>query len=192
MDIKKEILTSIKVFIGFSILLGLVYPLTITCLAQLTMPYKANGSLIKEKGNVIGSEKIGQNFDSPKYFHSRPSAVNYNAAGSGASNLGPTSKKLTEITQKNISKVKEENNIKSANKVPADMVLSSASGIDPNISIENANLQIPRVAKERNIPETKLKEIVKKNIDSDFLGIWGQNSVNVLKLNIELDKISGN
>lgn len=192
MDIKKEILTSIKVFIGFSILLGLVYPLAITGIAQLTMPDKANGSLIEKDGKTIGSERIGQNFNSPRYFHSRPSAVNYNAAASGASNLGPTSKKLIENTQKNINKTKEENNIKSSDKIPADMVLSSASGIDPNISIENANLQIPRVAKERNIPETKLKEIVKKNIDSDFLGMWGQNSVNVLKLNIELDKISGN
>ncbi len=191
MDIKKEFLTSIKLFIGFSVLLGLIYPLIITGIAQLTMPYKANGSLIQKDGKVIGSDRIGQNFDSPKYFHSRPSAVNYNGTYSGASNLGPTSKKLIEITQKNIDKVRKENNIKNSDKISADMVLSSASGLDPDISIKNAHLQIPRIAKERNIPEAKLKEIVKKNIDSDFLGIWGHQSVNVLKLNIELDKISG-
>lgn len=191
MNIKKEILTSIKVFIGFSVILGLIYPLFITLIAQLTMPYKANGSIIKQNGIIIGSEKIGQNFDSPKYFHSRPSAVNYNAAASGASNLGPTNKKLIEQAQKNIDRIRNENNLKPSQEIPADMVLTSASGLDPNISTENANLQIPRIAKTRNITETKIKELIKKNTDSDFLGIWGKSSVNVLKLNIELDKIQG-
>lgn len=191
MNIKKEILTSIKVFIGFAVILGLIYPLFITLIAQLTMPYKANGSIIKQNGIIIGSEKIGQNFDSPKYFHSRPSSVNYNAAASGASNLGPTNKKLIEQAQKNIDRIRNENDLKPSQEIPADMVLTSASGLDPNISTENANLQIPRIAKTRNITETKIKELIKKNTDSDFLGIWGKSSVNVLKLNIELDKIQG-
>lgn len=191
MNIKKEILTSIKVFISFLVILGLIYPLSITLIAQLTMPHKANGSIIKQNGVIIGSERIGQNFDSPKYFHSRPSAVNYNAAASGASNLGPTNKKLIEQAQKNIDKVRSENNLKPSQKIPADMVLTSASGLDPDISIENASLQIPRIAKARNISETKIKELVKKNMDSDLLGIWGKRSINVLKLNIELDKIQG-
>ena len=179
----KEIITSIKVFIGFSILLGLVYPLAITGIAQATMPSKANGSLIIEQGKVVGSSLIGQKFDKPEYFNSRPSAVDYNASGSGASNLGPSSKKLIARVKETISKEKlgDKN-------IPADMVLTSASGLDPHISVENAKLQIARISKIRNISKTKLQELVNKNTDPDFIGIWGQQSVNVLRLNIALDK----
>ncbi len=179
----KEIITSIKLFVGFSILLGLIYPLTITGIAQATMKDKANGSLVKIDGKVVGSTLIGQKFDKPEYFNSRPSAVNYNASGSGASNLGPSNKKLIARVKETISKEKLGNK-----NIPADMVLTSASGLDPNISLENADFQISRVAKIREISEEKIKELVKKNIDSDFMGIWGQRSVNVLKLNIALDK----
>jgi len=192
----KEIITSIKVFIGFSILLGLAYPLVITGIAQATMPNKANGSLIKVDGKVIGSSLIGQKFDKPEYFNSRPSAVDYNASGSGASNLGPSSKKLIAQIEKRIAKCKMQNaksNLSAVqpfnpSTIPADMVLTSASGLDPHISVENANLQVTRIAKIRNISESKLQEIVKKNTDPDFIGIWGQQGVNVLKLNIALDK----
>lgn len=181
----KEIITSIKVFIIFSLLLGLVYPLIITGIAQATMSNKANGSLIKFDGKIVGSSLIGQKFDKPEYFHSRPSAVDYNASASGASNLGPSSKKLIERVKETISKETLNNKT-----IPADMVLTSASGLDPHISLENAKFQIPRIAKVRNIPETKLEEIVNKNIDSDFLGVWGQHGVNVLKLNLAIDKIT--
>lgn len=181
----KEFITSIKVFIVFSVLLGLVYPLTITGIAQLTMKDKANGSLIKIDGKVVGSSLIGQNFDKPEYFNSRPSAVDYNASASGASNLGPSSKKLIARVKETINK----ENLGNKN-IPADMVLTSASGLDPHISVENAQLQIPRISKVRNISETKLQELVNKNTDSDFIGIWGQQGVNVLKLNIALDKVS--
>lgn len=181
----KNFITSIKVFILFSVLLGLIYPLAITGIAQVTMKDKANGSLIVENGQVIGSSLIGQKFDKPEYFNSRPSAVDYNASGSGASNLGPSSKKLIEKVQETISKEKlgDKN-------IPADIVLTSASGVDPHISLKNAQLQIPRVAKIRNISEEKLNEIVNKNTDSDFIGVWGQPGVNVLKVNIDLDKKS--
>lgn len=194
----KNIIISIKAFIGFSILLGLIYPLAITGIAQVAFPQKANGSLIIEKGQVIGSSLIGQKFDKPEYFHSRPSAVDYNAASSGASNLGPTSKKLAQRVKDTI---KKEN--LSGEKIPPDMVLTSASGLDPHISLKNAQLQIPRISKNRNIPETKLKELVNKNTDSDLIGLWGgvndltpakdhssfrNCGVNVLKLNIALDK----
>jgi len=181
----KEIITSIKVFIVFSILLGLMYPLAITGIAQATMKDKANGSLIKIDGKVVGSSLIGQKFDEPEYFNSRPSAVDYNAAGSGASNLGPSSKKLIERVKETINKEKLN-----GKKIPADMVLTSASGLDPHISLENAQAQIPRIAKVRNISEIKLNEIVNKNTDSDFIGIWGRQGVNVLKLNIAIDKMS--
>ena len=180
----KEIITSIKVFIVFSILLGLVYPLAITGIAQATMKDKANGSLNVEDGQVVGSSLIGQRFNSPAYFNSRPSAVDYNAAGSGGSNLGPSSKKLFEQVKGRVNGKRETVN----GFVPADAVLTSASGLDPHISVANAQLQIPGIAKIRNISEKKLKELVNKNTDSDFIGVWGQQGVNVLKLNIALDK----
>ena len=182
----KQIITSIKVFIVFSVLLGLIYPLAITGIAQATMRDKANGSLIVENGRIVGSSLIGQNFDKPEYFNSRPSAVDYNASGSGASNLGPSSKKLIARVKEAISREKlgDKN-------IPADMVLTSASGLDPHISLENAQIQIPRIAKVRNVSETKLKELVNKNTDSDFIGVWGQKGVNVLKINIDLDKLAG-
>lgn len=189
--IKNETITALKIFLFFAVLTGIVYPLVITAIAQITMPYQANGSLIKEKGKIIGSKLIGQNFDKPEYFHSRPSAVNYDAAGSGASNLAPSSKKLMTQVQDRIKQVRAENSIPANKAVPADMVLTSASGLDPHISVENATLQVTRVAKQRNLPETKLKELIKKSTDHDFVGLWGQSSVNVLKLNLELDKISG-
>jgi len=181
----KNFITSIKVFIVFSVLLGLLYPLAIAGIAQATMKDKANGSLIVKNGQVVGSNLIGQTFDKPEYFNSRPSAVDYNASASGASNLGPSSKKL-------IARVKETiNNEKLGDKnIPADSVLTSASGLDPHISVENAKLQIARISKIRNISKSELEKLVSKNTDHDFIGIWGQPGVNVLKLNIALDKES--
>lgn len=184
----KETITAIKAFIIFSILLGLVYPLAITGIAQVTFPQKANGSLIVENNQVVGSSLIGQKFDKPEYFSSRPSAFDYNAAGSGASNFGPTSKKLMERVKDANGKWEMENG---KFNIPPDAVLTSASGLDPHISVENAQFQIPRIAKLRNISETKLKGLVNKNTDPDFIGVWGQQGVNVLKLNIELDKLAG-
>lgn len=187
--IKNETITAIKVFLFFSIITGIVYPLGITAIAQITMPYHANGSLIKENSKIIGSKLIGQTFDRPKYFHCRPSSVNYNAAGSGASNLSPSSKKLMNQVEERIKLVRTENNIPAGKPVPADMVLASASGLDPHISVENAMIQLPRVARERNLPESKLRELVKKSTDHDFIGLWGQRGVNVSKLNLALDNL---
>lgn len=190
MNIKSEILTSIKAYIGFSILLGLVYPLATTGIAQITMPQKANGSLIIENGQVIGSSLIGQNFDKPEYFYSRPSAVDYNAAGSGASNFGPTNKKFIEQVKERVEKSKQETANGERNEhLPPDMVFASASGLDPHISVENAKLQAKRVAKIRGISEEKVNELIKQNTDYNFLGIWGKEGVNVLKLNLALNKI---
>lgn len=180
----KNTLIAIRAFIIFSVLLGLVYPLAITGIAQVAFPQKANGNLIVENNQVIGSSLIGQKFDKPEYFNSRPSAVDYNAAGSGASNLGPSSKKLADRVKADIAKSNLSKNI------PADMVLTSASGLDPHISIENAKLQAPRIAKIRGLQISKLDELISNNTDSEFLGIWGQEGVNVLKLNIALDKMA--
>lgn len=183
----KEITTAIKAFIIFSILLGLIYPLAITGVAQVAFPKKANGSLIKINEQIVGSSLIGQKFDKPEYFYSRPSAFDYNASGSGASNFGPSSKKFIEQVKTRIGKRKEETGNRL---IPADAVLASASGLDPHISLENAQLQIPRIAKIRNMPETEIKELVNENTDRNFIGIWGQDGVNVLKLNIALDKVN--
>lgn len=179
----KNIIISIKAFIIFSILLGLVYPLAITGIAQVAFPQKANGSLIVENEQVIGSSLIAQKFDSPKYFSPRPSAVDYNAAGSGASNLGPSSMKLVEQVKARTEKLGQKAPL------PADMVLTSASGLDPHISVENAKLQAKRVAKVRSLQIATLYELISNNTDSEFLGIWGQDGVNVLKLNLALDKV---
>lgn len=191
----KNIFISIKSFIIFSVLLGLVYPLVITGIAQIAFSQKANGSLIIKNGQVIGSSLIGQKFDKPEYFNSRPSAVDYNAASSGASNLGPSSKKLAEQVKKRITNLGQNKHI------PPDAVLTSASGLDPHISIENAKLQAKRVSKIRNISEAQINKLIEENTDHDLLGIWGgvndlnpatenslYGSVNVLKLNIALDK----
>lgn len=181
----KNTLIAIRAFIIFSVLLGLVYPLAITGIAQVAFPQKANGSLIVENGKVIGSSLIGQKFDKPEYFSSRPSAVDYNAAGSGASNLGPSSKKLMERVKEANSKWQTAN----GKTIPADAVMTSASGLDPHISIENAKLQAKRIAKIRSLQISKLDELISNNTDSEFLGIWGQDGVNVLKLNLALDKV---
>jgi len=185
----KETITALKVFIIFSVLVGIVYPLGITAIAQITMPFKANGSLRQN-----GSELIGQNFTAPKYFHSRLSAAGngYDASNSGGTNLGPSSKKLMKQTAEKIKSVRTEENIPANTPVPADMVLTSASGLDPHISIENAKLQAPRISKIRAIPEDKIKKLIKENTDPDFIGIWGQPGVNVLKLNLALDNLSRN
>lgn len=180
----KNTLIAIRAFIIFSVLLGLVYPLAITGIAQVAFPQKANGSLIVENNQAIGSSLIGQKFNKPEYFNSRPSAVDYNAAGSGASNLGPSSKKLADRVKADIAKSNLGANI------PADAVLTSASGLDPHITIENAKLQAQRIAKIRGLQISKLDELISNNTDSEFLGIWGQEGVNVLKLNIALEKIT--
>lgn len=191
----KNIIISIKAFIIFSILLGLVYPLTITGIAQVAFPQKANGSLIVENNQVVGSSLIGQKFDKPEYFNSRPSAVDYNASGSGASNFSPTNKKFVAQVEARVKSEKEKvkRNLSPFTShispyIPADMVLTSASGLDPHISIENAKLQAKRVAKIRNISEAQMQKLIKENTDHELLGIWGQEGVNVLKLNIALDK----
>lgn len=180
----KNTIIAIKSFIIFSILLGLIYPLAITGIAQVAFPQKANGSLIVENGKIIGSSLIGQKFDKPEYFNSRPSAVDYNSSGSGASNLGPSSKKLVEQVKTRIEKLGQK-----GTHLPADMILASASGLDPHISVDNAKLQAKRVAKIRDLQILKLDELISNNTDSGFLGLWGQDGVNVLKLNLALDKI---
>ena len=184
-----EIKRGFIIFILFSIFTGLIYPFFITGIAQVFWREKANGSLIVKDEKIIGSKLIGQDFTSPEYFHGRPSAVSYKGSISGASNLGPTSKKLFETVEQEIKKVRTENNLPANTKIPADLVLSSASGLDPHISLESAYLQAPRVAQVRGISLDDVKKLVVKNIEKPQLKFLGQTTVNVLRLNLELDRI---
>lgn len=183
----KELVKSLKTLLFFSILLGLIYPVLVTIVSQLIFPYKANGSLVIVDGVVIGSELIGQKFTDPKYFMSRFSATGYNASGSGASNFGPSNKLFINQVAEKVKEIKTINMLKED--LPADMVLSSGSGLDPHISAANALIQADRIAKIRKIPLTEIKKLIDKNTDRDFIGIWGHSGVNVLKLNLSLDKI---
>jgi K+-transporting ATPase ATPase C chain len=186
----EDIKTAMRLFIAFSLLTGLVYPLFMTGIIQVAMPEQASGSLIVVAGKVVGSELIGQNFSSPGYFHGRPSAVNYAGNGSGASNLGPTSKKLMEQASQGISVVRDENNLSPNAPVPSELVLTSGSGLDPHISMEGAMLQVPRVAIARSIPESEVRVLVYQHIEPAQFGIMGQERVNVLNLNLALDELN--
>ena len=183
----KKILVSIRVYIIFTVLLGLIYPFVVTVIAQVILPYQANGSIMINGDKVVGSKLIGQNFSNPEYFHSRPSANNYDAVNSGGTNLGPSSKKLIDTTADKIANVRQENGLSSDTKIPSDMVLSSASGLDPHISVQSALLQVNRISKIRGITVKDLKKMINNNTDPDFIGIWGCSGVNVLKLNLAID-----
>jgi K+-transporting ATPase ATPase C chain len=195
----KELRPAILMVIVFTLITGIAYPLGMTAIAQLVFPHQANGSLLYDKdGKVIGSELIGQNFTSPKYFHGRPSAIMgtdnagkptptpYDASNSYASNLGPTSKALIDRVTGDVAKLKAEN---PSQPVPVDLVTTSASGLDPDITPAAALFQVPRVAKARSLPEDQVRQLVTDHIEGRFLGIIGEAHVNVLKLNVALDAL---
>jgi K+-transporting ATPase ATPase C chain len=198
----REIRPAILVLIALTLITGLAYPLAMTGIAQIIFPYQAQGSLIERNGTVIGSVLIGQEFDSDKYFHGRPSATTatdpndatktiaapYNAANSGASNLGPSNKALIDRVKGDIDKLKKEN--PSAD-VPIDLVTTSASGLDPDISPEAALFQVPRIAKARNLPEDRVRQLVTDQTEGRLFGLLGEPRVNVLQINLALDQLAG-
>jgi K+-transporting ATPase ATPase C chain len=197
-----EIRPAIVVLVALTLITGLAYPLAMTGIAQALFPRQAQGSLIERNGTVIGSELIGQQFASDKYFHGRPSATTtpdpndstktvpapYNAASSGASNLGPSNEALIDRVQADIDKLKQEN---PSMPVPIDLVTTSASGLDPHISPEAAQFQIPRIAKARNLPEDRIRQLVADHTEGRLFGLLGEPRVNVLLLNIALDQLAG-
>jgi potassium-transporting ATPase KdpC subunit len=168
-----------------------LYPLIVFGISQAFFRDKANGSLIVEPdGTVRGSKLLGQGFADPKYFHPRPSAAGngYDAASSGGSNLGPTSQKLSDAIKERIARYRAENGLSETEPVPADAVTASGSGLDPHISLQNAERQLPRVAKARGLSEEKVRELIRQNTDGRDLGVFGDAGVNVLELNLALDQ----
>jgi K+-transporting ATPase ATPase C chain len=197
----REIRPAIVVLVALTLITGLAYPLAMTGIAELIFPKQAQGSLIEQDGKVVGSALIGQNFESDKYFHGRPSATTapdpndssktvpapYNAANSGGSNLGPTNKALIDRVQGDVDKLKQEN---PSMAVPQDLVTTSASGLDPHISPEAALFQVPRIAKARNLPEDRVRQLVADNTEGRLFGLLGEPRVNVLQLNLALDHLA--
>jgi len=194
----REIRPAILVLVLLALITGLAYPLAITALAGMIFPKQAQGSLIEKNGKVVGSALIGQQFKEDKYFHGRPSATlapdpadstktvpsPYNAASSGGSNLGPTSKALNDRIKDDVEKLKAEN---PGTAVPIDLVTTSGSGLDPDISPEAALFQVPRVARARHMPEDRVRALVAENTQGRFAGLLGEPRVNVLTLNLALE-----
>ena len=186
---KKNLITAVLMTVVTTVLFGLFFPFVITGLAQVLFPKQANGELVTRNGKVVGSRLIGQSFSSPGYFHSRPSSAGtgYDASSSGGSNLGPTNQSLIVRVQGDADRLRAEN---PGAEIPMDLLTTSGSGLDPNISPEAAEFQVPRVAKGRGLREDVVREAVRRHTESRQFGFLGEPRVNVLELNLTLDEIS--
>jgi len=186
---KKNLIIAVLMTLVTTVLFGLLFPLVITGFAQVLFPKQANGELVTRNGRVIGSRLIGQSFSSPGYFHSRPSfaGTGYDAANSGGSNLGPTNQSLIARVQGDADRLQAEN---PGAAIPIDLLTSSGSGLDPHISPEAAEFQVPRIAKERGLSGDVVREAVRQHTEPRQFGLLGEPRVNVLELNLTLDEIS--
>jgi len=186
MNIMRNLVVAVLMTIVTTVVLGLIYPLAITAVAQVAFPDQANGQLIDRHGTVVGSRILGQAFSSPGFFRSRPSAAGagYDAANSGGTQLGPTNKKQIDATAARVAAARQEN---PGVAVPVDLVTSSASGLDPHLSPAAADFQVPRIARERGISEVEVRQMVRANTAGRQLGFFGEPRVNVLELNLALD-----
>jgi len=190
----RNLLSELRIALVMTLLLAIIvcgiYPVLVWTISQVVFPHQASGSLILRDGKIVGSELLAQNFTDPKYFHPRPSAAGdtgYDGGSSGGSNLGPTSKKLIASVKERVDAYRAENGLSPSVLVPADAVTASASGLDPHISMKNAIMQAPRVAKARGIDEEIVKQRIGSYTEGRWLGILGEDRVNVLKLNLSLD-----
>ena len=186
---KKNLITAVLMVLVTTVLFGLVFPLVITGLAQALFPKQANGQLLTRNGKVVGSRLIGQIFSSPGYFHSRPSSAGtgYDAGNSSGSNLGPTNQSLVARVQQDADRLHAEN---PSAAIPMDLLTTSGSGLDPHISPEAAEFQVPRVAKERGLSEDIIRQAIRQHTESRQFGLLGEPRVNVLELNLALDQIA--
>jgi len=189
-EFAKELRPAVILFLAFTLLTGLAYPLFMTGLIQTAMPAKAEGSLLIGDGRIVGSELIGQNFSSPGYFQGRPSAVGYAADGSGASNYGPASAGLMEQVRQRIDYIRRTNNLSPNVPVPGELVLASASGLDPHISKQGALIQVARIGRVRGLPENEVRLLVYQHVGPARFGIIGPERVHVLRLNLALDELT--
>ncbi|MEN3333843.1 MAG: potassium-transporting ATPase KdpC subunit [Blastocatellia bacterium] len=191
MELTKQIYPAIVITVVLTVLLGIIYPLVVTGLAQVIFPRQAAGSLIEKDGKVIGSRLIGQPFSGPSYFHSRPSAAGsgYDGTASGGTNLGPTSRKLFETNVKTAADALKEENPDAPS--PIDLVTASASGLDPHITPAAAEFQVPRIARERRMSENDVRRLVSQHTEGRQWGLLGEPRVNVLELNLALDDAAG-
>jgi len=192
-ELLQEVKVSVLATLALVVILCGAYPLVVWGIAQVVFPNQANGSLVEVRNKIVGSGLLAQNFSGPQYFHPRPSAagdVGYDGASSGGSNLGPLSQKLSDQVKERVDKYRTENNLPAATLVPADAVTASGSGLDPHLSLRNAAIQAPRVAKTRKLSADKVKRLIQDFTEGPDLGFLGEPGVNVLRLNLALDALS--
>jgi K+-transporting ATPase ATPase C chain len=187
----RDLRTTIICFVLLSALLGLAYPAAIAGIAQVLFNRQADGSLVERDGQVVGSSLVGQTFEGPQYFHSRPSASGYETGVSSGSNLGPSSQDLADRVATDAATIREENGLAADAEVPVDAVTASGSGLDPHITPAYAELQVARVASERGVSEDQVRELIDENSDGSTLWVMGESRVNVLRLNLALDEEFG-